>query len=335
MYATLTRTLLDPEYVRRHLGLLAVSAVIPVSVIAAALASYQSYVWLLTVFFGLASVHALHQIVWLSQAYNRRARVATSLPSRLIDYAVVFTSLYPVAVTKMVRGEFRIGPVYLEYNHLVYGWLWFANLVALAFAVSLVLFVGKTLLEIRAGYVNVPKTVLIAVTVPVMLTLPAFPNMDTSFQGANAWHSFQYLALTWYANRLRERVTGKRIGFLHWLPTTNLGQGKWLGLARRLVSVDGGSGWTTYYLVCFALVPVSGVFIVVASLIWPNLHAGQPGADEVYRYMIVLSALLVHYFQDTFLFTDAQAIIDSGGTAETGPRRSVGVPRRPVDASNR
>jgi hypothetical protein len=31
--------------------------------------------------------------------------------------------------------------------------------------------------------------------------------------------------------------------------------------------------------------------------------------------MIVLSALLVHYFQDTFLFTDAPAIIDSGASA--------------------
>src|SRR5262249_23683388 len=163
------------------------------------------------------------------------------------------------------------------------GWVWFANLVALTFAVSLVLFVGKTILEIRAGYVNVPKTVLIAVTVPVMLTLPAFPNMDTSFQGANAWHSFQYLALTWYANRLRESGTGKKVGFLHWLPAKNPGHGQWLGLVRRLVSVDRGSGWTTYYLVCFALVPVSGVLIVLASVVWPNLHAGQPGADEVYR----------------------------------------------------
>lgn len=332
MYATFTRTLLDTDYVRRHLGLLALSAIIPASVIVAAVSSYESYVWLLTVFFGLASVHALHQIVWLTQAYNRRARVAISLPSRLIDYAVVFTSLYPVAVAKMVRGDFRIGPVYLEYNHLVYGWGWFADLVTIVFVVSLVLFVAKTILEIRTGYLNVPKTVLIAVTVPVMLTLPAFPNMDTSFQGANAWHSFQYLALTWYANRLRERVTGRKIGFLHWLPARRDRRGIWSGLAHRLVSADGGSGWTTYYLVCFSLVPVSGVLIVLASLVWPNLHAGQPGADEVYRYMIVLSALLVHYFQDTFLFTDAQAIIDRGGTAEPWPPGSGAARRERVDA---
>lgn len=156
-------------------------------------------------------------------------------------------------------------------------------------------------------------------TVPVMLTLPAFPNMDTSFQGANAWHSFQYLALTWYANRLRERVTGKRIGFLHWLPRGGRRAGAGSGLLRRLVTADGGTGWTTFYLVCFALVPVSGVLIVLASLIWPNLHAGRPGADEAYRYMVVLSALLVHYFQDAFLFTDADAIIDRRGIISKKP----------------
>src|SRR5438128_591647 len=116
MYATFTRTLLDVDYARRHLGLIALSALVPLGVVAAAVASYESYVWLLTIFFGLASVHALHQIVWITQAYNRRARVAIALPSRLIDYAVVFTSLYPVAISKMVRGEFRIGPVYLEYH---------------------------------------------------------------------------------------------------------------------------------------------------------------------------------------------------------------------------
>jgi hypothetical protein len=215
----------------------------------------------------------------------------------------------------MVRGEFRIGPVDLEYNHLIYGWLWFADLALVIFGVTLVLFVAKTIVEIRAGYLNVPKTVLIAVTVPVMLSLPAFPNMDTSFQGANAWHSFQYLALTWYANRIRERVTGRNIGFLHWLSRDGLCGGAWSRLIRRIATIDGGTGWTTYYLVCFALVPVSGVLVVIASLVWPNLHAGRPGADETYRYMVVLSALLVHYFQDTFLFTDAQAIIDSRGTS--------------------
>ena len=61
----------------------------PVFVVAMTIASYDSYVWLLSIFFALASVHALHQLVWLSEAYARRAGAGLSLPSRLIDYGVV------------------------------------------------------------------------------------------------------------------------------------------------------------------------------------------------------------------------------------------------------
>ena len=309
MYATFTRTVMDPEYVKRHLGMIGTSALIPIAVVAAAVTSYQSYVWLMTVFFGLASLHALHQIVWLSQAYNRRACVRTSFPGRMVDYAVVFTSLYPIAVYKMVRGEFRIGPVSLEYNRLIYGWYWLADLAAVAFGVCLLLFVARTVAAVKDGSINLPKTALIAAAVPVMFFLPAFPNMDTSFQGANTWHSFQYLAITWYANRLRENATGKRIGFLHGLRLRDRAKGGRLAIVRRLERLAGGSGWTTYYLVCFALVPVSGVMIVVARFIWPDLHAGNPGSDEVYEYLVVLSVLLVHYFHDAFLFSDADAVL--------------------------
>ena len=33
--------------------------------------------------------------------------------------------------------------------------------------------------------------------------VPSLGNLDTAFQGMNTWHSFQYLALTWYINRIR------------------------------------------------------------------------------------------------------------------------------------
>lgn len=320
MYATFTRTIMDLDYVKSHLGMILASALIPIAVVAAAVTSYQSYVWLLTIFFGLASIHALHQIIWLSQAYHRRASVTTSIPGRLVDYAVVFLSLYPVAVYKMVRGEFRIGPVSLEYNRLIYGWYWLADLVAAVFCLCVICFVAKTIAEVKHGTVNVPKTTLIAVAVPVMFFLPAFPNMDTSFQGANAWHSFQYLAMTWYANRLREQASGNKIGFLHWLRLRDYGKGAWSTIMSSLVRFDGGAGWTMYYLVCFALVPVSGVLIVAARFIWPNLHAGNPGADEVYEYLIVLSVLLVHYFHDAFLFSDTEAVLANNTAASArGP----------------
>jgi hypothetical protein len=111
MYATFTRTIMDRDFLRKRFWFIASSVLVPITVITMAVLSYETYVWLLSIFFALASLHALQQIIWLTEAYNLKARLAMSLKSRLIDYGVVLTSLYPIAVYKMVRGEFKIGPV--------------------------------------------------------------------------------------------------------------------------------------------------------------------------------------------------------------------------------
>jgi hypothetical protein len=291
MYATFTRTVLDPDFVKRRPAFIVSSLIIPAAVIFMAVSSYETYVWLLTIFFGVAALHALQQILWLTEAYNTKAHVALSLPSRLIDYAVVLTSLYPIAMWKMVRGEFAIGEVTLKVSEVLRGQTWIATLVSAAFALSLIAFIVKTYLEYRAGYVNVPKLTLIGVTVLLMFFTPAFSNMDTAFQGINTWHSFQYLALTWYANRLAEQKTGQRRGLMH------------------TIFSQPGNGWWKFYLVCMAMLPISGLLFLGANLIWPNLHAGQPGAAEVYGYIAILSILLVHYYHDAFLFTKPDALV--------------------------
>jgi hypothetical protein len=325
MYATFTRTVLDRDFLRKRFWFVASSVLVPIAVITLAVLSYDTYVWLLSIFFAFASVHALQQIIWLTEAYNLKAKPAMSLASRLIDYGVVLTSLYPIAVYKMVRGEFKIGPVELKYNEIIAGWYWLAALAAIAFVAMLVLFVGKTYLEYRAGYVNAPKTLLISLTVLLMFWTPIFPNMDTAFQGVNTWHSFQYLALTWYANKLREQKTGRRVGFLHWLSQSSQAAGRksrsdgsgLIGYVRSLGGsllsglrkVDRDTGWTTFYMLCLAMLPISGVLLVSGSIFWPNLYPGKPGADEVYSYMGILSILLVHYVHDALLFTDSRAIV--------------------------
>ena len=310
MYATFTRTILDRDFLRKRFWFIASSVLVPITVITMAVLSYETYVWLLSIFFALASLHALQQIIWLTEAYNLKARLAMSLKSRLIDYGVVLTSLYPIAVYKMVRGEFKIGPVELKYNAIIAGWTWLAALAAIVFAVMLLLFVAKTYLEYRAGYVNVPKTLLISLTVLLMFWTPIFPNMDTAFQGVNTWHSFQYLALTWYANRLREQKTGQPVGFLHWLTRSGEGGGLAARIASGLRKVDRNTGWTTFYMLCLAMLPISGVLLTSGSILWPNLHPGKPGADEVYSYMGILSILIVHYVHDALLFTDSKAIVE-------------------------
>jgi hypothetical protein len=326
MYATFTRTIMDREFMRKRFWFVTSSILVPITVFGMAIWSYETYVWLLSIFFALASLHALQQIVWLTEAYNLKAKLATSWKSRLIDYGVVLTSLYPIATYKMVQGEFKIGPVALKYNSIIHDWYWLATLVGLAFAVMLILFIGKTYAEYRAGYVNVPKTLLISLTVLLMFWTPIFPNMDTAFQGINTWHSFQYLALTWYANRLRERKTGKRIGFMHWLGQLSRTAGQkarvagsglagylqhlGTGIMDGLRKVDKDTGWTTFYMLCMAMLPISGILIISAQVFWPNLHPGMPGSDEAYTYMGILSVLLVHYVHDALLFTDSGAIVE-------------------------
>jgi hypothetical protein len=291
MYATFTRTVLDPDFVQRRRAFIASSLLIPAFVIFMAVSSYETYVWLLTIFFGVAAMHALQQILYLTEAYNHKARVALSLPSRAIDYAVVLTSLFPIAVWKMVQGDFVIGEVTLKVSEVLRGQYWVAYLVSATFALSLLAFLVKTYMEYRAGYVNVPKLSLIGITVGLMFLTPAFSNMDTAFQGINTWHSFQYLALTWYANRLAEQKSGQRRGLMH------------------TIFSKPGNGWWKFYLVCMAMLPISGLLFLGANLVWPNLHAGRPGAAEVYGYIAILSILLVHYYHDAFLFTNPDALV--------------------------
>jgi len=326
MYATFTRTILDRDFLRKRFWFIASSILVPITVFAMAILSYETYVWLLSIFFAMASIHALHQLVWLSEAYNKKAGFSTSFVARGIDYGVVLSSLYPIAVWKMVEGNFKIGPVALKYNEIIAGWTWLAYLTFAVFLLMLAAFIVKTVIEYRAGQFNLPKTLLIGFTVTLMFWTPLFPNMDTAFQGVNTWHSFQYLALTWYANRLREQRTGKRIGFLHVLnriwqnakqAASQASTGAisyvrhlWLNVVDGLRKVDKDTGWSTFYMLCMAMLPISGILIISAGALWPNLHGDLPGADEAYTYMGILSVLLVHYVHDALLFTDTDAIVE-------------------------
>lgn len=318
MYATVTRTFMDNGFRARWKYLMVASLVIPISVITMAIASYETYVWLLTAFFAMASIHALQQIVWLTDAYNTKVEQTLTWKNRLIDYAVVLTSLYPAALYRMVDNSFVIGPVQLKYSQFIGGWYWLVWLAGAAFAVALALFVSKSYAEYRAGLFNLPKTVLITITVMLMILAPLFPNLDTAFQGINAWHSFQYLAITWYANSLRQ-AKGARLGFFSWLGLSKE-EGRssgGLGIRDRLrelgQKIDGGSNWLPFYLLCIAFVPFSGFLIVASGLIWPNVHFGLPGADETYTYIGILSVLLVHYAYDALLFFNPKSITENVG----------------------
>ena len=225
----------------------------------------------------------------------------------------------------MADRNFNIGPMSLKFNDLLGGQHWLAYAAFAVFFLMLGLFIGKTVIEFRDGRFNLPKTLLISLTVTVMFWTPTMANMDTAFQGINVWHSFQYLALTWYANRLREQRTGKRIGFLHlWEDlskrarrVSGSGPGPvrrskgWMtGLLGTLRKVDRDTGWSTFYMLCLSMLPISGILILVGGKFWPQVHGDLPGSDEAYTYMGILSVLLVHYVHDALLFTDQDAIVE-------------------------
>ena len=167
MYATFFRTALDESFRQRHPWLIGTSLVIPVLVVACALWHFQL---LITLFFFWASVHVLHQIAYILECYDRRQAVGLQKWSRFIDYAVVFSSLYPLASYRFIHDEFTIGSTLLLYPDVLKTPLVFYAVSAF-FVLALAAFVVKTVIEVRQGRVHYPKILLMAVTIGLSLLI--------------------------------------------------------------------------------------------------------------------------------------------------------------------
>jgi len=288
MYATFTRTIADPAFRLHHRRFVASSILIPIGVI---VLGYYAFPFLLTLFFFWASIHVLHQITFLVECYNRRGP-RLSLPERLIEYAVVLASPYPIAVYRLVNGTFAISGVTIRLPEPLAR----PELVYLAFAgfgVALLLFVGKTARELARGQVHGPKLLLIGLTVLASFFLPALDRLDAAFQGFNAWHSFQYLGLTWYANRLASERAEATSGL------------------RRAISGP-NDGWRFYGLLVLCTL-AAGALIGLLFLVREPLGL----SPEQPYYITILSFLLVHYYHDHLLFTRPEAIV--AGEREPAP----------------
>jgi hypothetical protein len=297
MMSTFLRTGLDQSFRKRYPALIWSSVLIPMAVITLAFANLTL---LLTVFFFWASMHVLHQITYIVELYNHRehnhVRPERTLNpiARLIDYGVVMSCLFPMAAFKISEGEFNIGvndltrviPDFFEQR-------WFFVVMSGVFAVALTAYIVKTAREIRGGYVNWPKTVFIICTVAAAFTVPLLDNLDTAFQGLNAWHSFQYLALTFYIIKLRERH-----GTLEQeAPLVD----KW---SRKRKDSRGLLLLSTLLLGASAAVGV--VVFLLAPLVIPGID-GNRHFDIAY-YSAVLCFLWIHYYHDHFLFTNFEAL---------------------------
>ncbi|MFQ5929718.1 MAG: hypothetical protein ACE5MK_08455 [Acidobacteriota bacterium] len=281
MYATYTRTAFDREFTKEHKFVIGLSLLIPVGVVYFGVTHFRL---LLTFFFFWASVHILHQIAFIMECYDKKSTRSLTPTARMIDYAVIFSSLFPIATYKLIHDEFVIGtnmiffPDFLKVTAVFY-------LVTAVFAVSLILFTIKTIREVQEGYAHYPKILLMYLTIIVAFFIPAFRNLDVAFQGFNTWHSFQYLGLTYYINRIRHEK--------HEISNTFVDR----------ISQEGKS-WQ-YYLVNVGFSVCAFGLIMVLITFRKTLGLSF---DQCY-YIVVLSFLLIHYLYDHVLFMEPEAIL--------------------------
>jgi hypothetical protein len=277
LFSTVTFTLLDGKFRTRHRGYAILGLLLPPFVIY--LGIYH-YTFLITFFFSWASLHVLHQIIYLTDCYRKRHSSVEAAWSRYVDYGLILTGLYPIGLYKLSLRQFYVGGVVLPYPDFVRG-LHLPILAGLVFAGFLTAWVAKSVAEFRDGTGSVPKTTLIGVTTLVSFFLPMGSNLDVLFQGYNTWHSFQYLFLLWLINRLRYQ------------------RGEIENpLVRRLVATDNMAA----YYACF--VAATGVMVLVTLLVRAVTHLE---ANQSY-FVVILSVLLMHYYFDHFLFTHPQLI---------------------------
>jgi hypothetical protein len=290
LFATYTMTVMEPDFRRRYPIYSRSAVLLPVIIVALAI---WNLTLLVTVFFFWASVHVIHQAAFIADAYRMKDPRGWRWTSRVIDYGLIMTSLYPIATGKLMHGEFITGgrhllfPAFLKLNFLTY-------LVWAVFLLFLAAFIVKTIVELRTGRFHGPKTLHMSLATGLFFLTPALPNLDVAFQGLNVWHSFQYLAVVLYLNRLR-------------------GEKGLIG--SEFVRHVSSRGWKLYGL-CLAFTIGAGLaFLAVLGIVvrlgafetgtsMHNFLYGTIWSDQHYFafYSVILSFLLIHYYFDHFIF---------------------------------
>jgi hypothetical protein len=277
LFSTVTFTFLDSRFRARHPRYAYAAFILPPIVVYLGVNYYRL---LIAFFFSWASLHVLHQIIYLSDCYRARSLRAERPWSRWIDYGLILTGLYPIGLYKLSLRQFEVGGVVLPFPEFLIPLKlhYAAGAVFAGFAIA---WAVKTIGEFREGNASVPKTLLIGITTVVSFLLPLGSNLDILFQGYNTWHSFQYLFLLWLINRLRDERGELEHGVVR-------------SLVRRRSMIP--------YYACFL---GATLIMVVLTLIVRALTTLS--ADRSY-FVVVLSVLLMHYWFDHFLFSRPEMI---------------------------
>ena len=275
VFVTFTRTNMDPKFVRNHRVYSRLVYLVPFATAAFALSFTPLF---LTIFFTWAAFHVLQQIAYVSNCYSSRQRLTPTPVERVFEYGVIFSCLFPFASVRMVEGTFMFDNTRLLVPEVLLGpgliWLSF-----LLFGAFLLGWIGLVVRRYRRGDLHYGKTALIAATAAAAFFTPLFPNLDVAFQGINTWHCVQYLALIWWANRIRRERGETEIAFV------------------RAISERGWAGFLRYYGAAV------GATVLLVGAIY-GFHWAFPGVSILLAYyMFGKGLLLAHYYYDTFLFT--------------------------------
>jgi len=297
LFATYTMTFMEPRFRERYPIYTWGALILPPLIVTIAILNLTL---LVTIFFFWASIHVIHQVAYITDAYRLKDPRGWKIVSRLIDYGLLATALYPIATQKLIHSQFETGgrillfPEFLKQDWLIYP-VWF---LFLAFATA---FIIRTIWEARNGLFHGPKTLLIGLSVILFFFTPMLKNLDVAFQGLNTWHSFQYLAIVLYLNRFRSEK-----GFI----------------GSKTVQAVSKKGYNLYAL-CLGFTLLAGVAYFTVLTIVNYLGAfntggpfnmiilGQVSRDQHFFafYSVILSCLLIHYYFDHFLFLQRDKII--------------------------
>lgn len=303
LFATYTMTFMEPRFRQRYRRYTYSAFLMPVLVVSLAI---YNLTLLVTIFFFWASVHVIHQAAYIADSYRFKDPRGQTLRrwrfwSRVIDYGLLMTSLYPIATYKFTGAPLVIGGVNFSSEGFQTGgrallfpeflkFEWLGPLAAGTFLLLLVAFIVKTVWEWRVGLFHLPKTLHMSLAAGLFFITPALPNLDVAFQGLNVWHSFQYLAVVLYLNRLRAE--------------------------RGLIGSDyvaqvSRSGRKLYWM-CFLFTAGAALayLLVRGALLVGGVWADDPDQQHYFAfYSVVLSALLIHYYFDHFLFLQIDDVI--------------------------
>ncbi len=304
LFATYTMTFMEPNFRKRYKVYTWGSLMMPVLVVTLAIINLTL---LVTIFFFWASIHVIHQAAYIADSY-RNKDPRTSAPelkraqviSRVIDYALLLTSLYPVATYRFTgtpfviaghdySGKFETGgrallfPDFLKVD-------WLGPLALGVFLLCMTAFIVKTIWEARVGLFHAPKTLHMMFASILFFLTPMLANLDVAFQGLNVWHSFQYLAVVLFLNRVRSER----------------------GLIGSEFVAKVSSNGRNLYLLCVLFTLGAGLAYVLIRVILSvtGSWANDPMQQHYFSfYSVILSSLLIHYYFDHFLFLQVDDVI--------------------------